>query len=254
MIPTSAPRPLWIFLHLPKTGGTTFKAHLEKHFEQDVALFECSDWGRRYRREHGRPELAERSEEGRAKIDVIAGHGAYYGIHRLIPGDREARYISFVRDPADRCVSLYNFRRSRGFANVSFAEWYEEYYRARLSDSAVRFFAERLTDASVAATPAQQLEAARQLLARCWFVTTTEQLDAGLDLLCAAMGLPGDYQTLRKAGGGVALPIVSHPAQGELIDRHQLLDEGWRARIYRDSPNDVALHAWVAANRCPRPL
>ena len=50
--PTDAPRrPLWIFLHVPKCGGTTLKAHLERHFAMDEQLVEFSNWGRRYRKE-----------------------------------------------------------------------------------------------------------------------------------------------------------------------------------------------------------
>ena len=126
MTEAGLPEPLWIFLHLPKTGGTSFKAHLEKHFEQDVALIELSDWGRRFRRDAGSVELEARSEEERSAVRVIAGHQAYFGIHRLIPGGRDARYVSFVREPADRCVSLYNFRRSRGVAEMSFDAWYND--------------------------------------------------------------------------------------------------------------------------------
>lgn len=241
--------PLWVFLHLPKTGGTTFKAHLERHLEQDVSLIELSDWGRQIRRKAGRPELAERSEEDRAKVRVIAGHHAYYGIHRLIPGPRDVRYVSFMRDPAERCVSLYNFRRSRGVVTAGFEQWYESDYQR---ESAVRFFAERLTDRRIAPDPERQLAVARQLLERCWFVTTTERLDEGLDFLCAEMDIPADWKPWRQTDGGTALSIASHPARGERVERHQLLDEALRARIHAESPCDLALYEWVKAGRWPR--
>lgn len=236
--------PLWIFLHLPKSGGTTFKAHLEKHLSWDEELVEFSFWGRRYRETHGRPEFEERPESERQRARVLAGHHLAWGVHRLVPG-REPRYFTFVRDPAERCVSLYNFRRSRGKTALDFHDWYAHDYLAEHRESVVRFYAERLVDSRLAGQPEEHLALAKQLIERCWFVTTTDRLDAGLDYLCDALGLPADWETLRSADQSRALPAATHPDRGERITRHFTLDDATRARIHADSPRDLEFYRWV---------
>lgn len=243
-------RPLWIFLHVPKCGGTTLKAHLERHFTMDEQLVEFSDWGRRYRRNHGRPEFADRSPQERACAEILAGHQLDYGVHRLVPGVRTPRYFTVVRDPAERCVSLYNFRWSRGYAPDDFEAWYDGWYRPEQSDHMVQFFAERLYGTRLPADPAQRLAMAQQLLSLCWFVTTTDRWNEGLDFLSRAMAIPADWQHYRAAGDSIPLP-ASHPSQREVVRRRVTLDETLRARIHADSPGDVALVDWVRDRRWP---
>lgn len=237
-------RPLWIFMHVPKCGGTTLKAHLERHFAMDERLMELSNWGRRYRRKRGRPEFGDRSDAERARIDVLAGHQISYGIHQKMPGAREARYVTVVRDPAERCVSLYNFRWSRGFVTDDFDGWYRDWYRVREANFQVHFFAERLFgNLSPVVTP-DQLETVKRLLARFWFVTTTDRLNDGLDFLSREMGIPADWQHFRKAGASLPLPD-SHPDKKEVVQKRVTLTDEMRRMIYADSPFDLALVEWV---------
>jgi len=249
---TDAARPLWIFLHVPKCGGTTLNAHLERHFTMDEQLVEFSHWGRSYRRTHGRPEFADRPAEERARAEVLSGHQTWYNIHKLVPGAREPRYFTVVRDPAERCVSLYNFRWSRGHVrdDSDFDRWYDNWYRPRQTDTMVRFFAERLYGSALPSDPGQRLAMAQQLLTLCWFVTTTDRWNDGLDRISQAMGIPADWQRYRAAGNSIPLP-ASHPRQGEVVQRRITLDDDLRARIHADSPGDVALVDWVRARHWP---
>jgi hypothetical protein len=244
-------QPLWIFLHLPKSGGTTFKVHLEKHLRWDEELVEFSHWGRRWRQENGRPEFAERGIGERQRARILAGHNLAYGVHRLVPG-REARYITFVRDPAERCVSLYNFRRSKGLAPVSFDAWYADEFRLKYRESMVRFFAERLVDMPLAARPEEHLALSRQLLTRCWHVGSTARLDQDLDLLCEAIGIPAGWETVRQAGDKGSIASPTHPFKSERVTRFVALDDALRARIYADSPCDFALYEWAGQRRVQR--
>lgn len=241
-------RPLWIFLHIPKCGGTTFKAHVERHLVIEESFFEFSNWGRQYRTERGLPNFADRPEAERARAEVLAGHRLGYGIHRLVPGDREPRYFSVLRDPAERCVSLYNFRWSRGQAPADFREWYDGWYRPNQSNYQTRFLAERLYGSDLPERSEQHFGMAQKLLELCWFVTTTEHWNEGLDHLFAAMGLPSDWRHYRKAGDSIDLP-ASHPSQGEVVAQRFVPDEATRAVLLADSPLDVALVDWVRSNR-----
>lgn len=243
---TDTTDPLWIFLHLPKSGGTTFKAHLEKHFAWDEELIEFSHWGRHYRGSHGRPEFADRPEAERQRARVLAGHNLDFGIHRLVPG-REPRYCTFVRDPAERCVSLYNFRRSRGVTEMPFDDWYEEVYNVQYNESVVRFYTAKLVEHELGRDPEAHLAVAKQMIERCWFVTTTDRLNATLGGLCEAMGIPSDWETLRSADESRPLPTATHPSKGERVVRHFTLDDATRARIYADSPCDFEFYCWVQA-------
>jgi Sulfotransferase family len=239
--------PLWIFLHIPKCGGTTFKAHVEAHLPLEEQFFEFSNWGRRYRADHDLPEFADRPAEERARAQVLAGHQLGWGIHRLVPGTRDVRYFSVLRDPAERCVSLYNYRWSRGHAPDDFHIWYRDWYRPEQSNFQTRFLAERLYDGQLPEAPDQWLAMAETLLKQCWFVTTTDRWNEGLDHIFDAMGLPADWQHYRKAGESLALP-VSHPAQSEKLARRFAADAETSAMIAADSSLDVKLVAWVRAN------
>ena len=247
MKPPEEGDPLWIFIHIPKCGGTTFKAHVERYVPIEEQFFEFSNWGRKYRAERGLPDFANRSESERAQARVLAGHNVSYGIHRLVTGNRQARYISVLRDPAERCISLYNYLWSRGQAPDDFGEWYRHFYRLDQSNFQTRFLAEKMVDAAQPEVGKEQLRMAIRLLEKCWFVTTTDEWNEGLDLVFSEMGLPGDWTPYRKAGASVALP-ESHPARGEIIERRFVPDIATRAEIGVDSPFDAELVAWVRSN------
>lgn len=241
---------LWIFLHLPKAGGTTLKGHWEKHTEFDVDFFEASRWGIQYRRQNNRPELEERSLSERSRVRFIGGHFAPYGIHRYIP-DRTPRYFTFVREPASRLVSLYNFRRSRGKIDLSFADWYAENIADELKNPVTRFYAELFTNVRLNPADPNILNLAKNLLSRCWLATTTEDMDRKLAVLFGEMGLPTSWQNYRVAGAGQKLDLETHLSRGEVIDKHVDLTDDIRDRIYQDSPLDAELYEWVRALPLP---
>lgn len=239
--------PLWLFFHLPKTGGTTFKTHLERYLSWDEQLVEFSNWGRRYRAKHGRSEFAARPPEERSKAVVLGGHQLQYGAHRMVPGNREARYVTFLRDPAERCVSLYNFRQSKGMTRLGFDSWYNEEFLGDPQNSVVHFYASRLLAPEMLADESVLVPAAKKVLERCWHVGMTDRLSESLDLLCAEIGIPADWSSQRVAGSGQPLRSPSHPYAGEIIERRVTLDKRLRARIYDDRPEDLALYEWAGA-------
>ena len=113
---------LYIFLHIPKCAGSTFRYHVEHNLKKGefVSLYEgeyfdVNEMAYKYftpgkRREEIDAYLDSLSDVQKDTIRIIYGHQVYYGIHRFFPG-REVRYITFVRHHAAREVSMYNFYR-----------------------------------------------------------------------------------------------------------------------------------------------
>lgn len=94
-----------VFVHIPKTAGTTINAILEKNFSEseryhvnpcDIAA--------------SRAEIAGQSIESRQHIHLLYGHMGF-GWHDYMP--RPAVYATFLRDPVKRVVSHYNYVRFR---------------------------------------------------------------------------------------------------------------------------------------------
>ncbi len=100
---------LYIFLHLPRTAGTTLRLHLEGslRWREILLLYQSRD-----------PDLTlpvgvERrirrlTADRRQAVKVLFGHKCYYGMHELFPG-REPRYVTFLRHPFEQFVSRYNY-------------------------------------------------------------------------------------------------------------------------------------------------
>lgn len=96
-----------IFLHLPKTGGRTLEAVLQRQFGADgvFSVYEPSphEAMRRYER---------LSDAERREYEAIAGH-VDIRMHEKVPD--ECEYVTLLRDPVSRVVSSYFYaRRSPG--------------------------------------------------------------------------------------------------------------------------------------------
>jgi hypothetical protein len=93
-----------IFLHLPKTAGTTvnrlieWEYRLTEMYSIDPVLFEWSA-----------AHLRKLSPQRLKRIRIFKGH-MLYGLHEVLP--QPATYITVLRDPVDRVISSYYFMRS----------------------------------------------------------------------------------------------------------------------------------------------
>jgi hypothetical protein len=96
--------PVVIFLHAPKTGGTTLVRIIERQYAPGSVL-------NLYDSSYGE-ELAAYPSEEIDRVRAIAGH-FYFGAHAFI--SRPSVYITLLRDPVERVISHYHFvRRSPG--------------------------------------------------------------------------------------------------------------------------------------------
>jgi hypothetical protein len=109
----TAQRPVLLFLHVPKTAGTTLTncVYVEYAPETVAEYWEDGDWLRggiyyfpRGIHEDGAPSPDEIRTLGRSDLRAVTGHFSF-GIHQFVQG--EAVYVTVLRNPVDRVVSLY---------------------------------------------------------------------------------------------------------------------------------------------------
>jgi len=92
--------PVVLFVHIPKTAGTTFTEIAHRQYPVGTATW--------FHDEAPSPRFDALNEREKAGLRFIGGH-MFFGLHEVLP--RPCTYISFIRSPAARHVSLYHYLR-----------------------------------------------------------------------------------------------------------------------------------------------
>ncbi|MEL6779903.1 MAG: sulfotransferase family 2 domain-containing protein [Cyanobacteria bacterium J06597_16] len=100
---SSPEQPLVIFLHLPKTAGTTLK-HITRRQYSPSETFEFYSVTRQPAKGiNGFISLPEKRKEN---MKFVTGHIGF-GLHQFI--DKPSTYITVLRDPIKRVISFYHY-------------------------------------------------------------------------------------------------------------------------------------------------
>jgi hypothetical protein len=247
--------PLYVVLHLYKTAGKT----LLRHFENNMR-------GRGFVRMYSSRIGLDKADTGanpgwdetrvleylnvklRPDTRCLFGHMAFYGVHELPQAaGRDVRYIVFLREPAARIISLYNYLRGHS-TNAwhqeivehqwSLAEWFRHSSGLWLRNGQLRQLLlwshkEVLHERHLTR---EHLEAGKKALEAMWFIGTTETFAADLVYLSQAMAFQD-----------VAYDAVANASSGEKqIDPHLL------TQIREENALDIELYDYGCARRRQR--
>jgi hypothetical protein len=125
---------IYIFHHIPKSGGSSFKKLIKKNFKKEE-LFRFNfykspsegDVGKKVLIDRFKKYISKMSIEEVKKIKFLYGQGVPYGIEKYF--GRPARYIVFLRNPESRIISWYNYlfglyrrEKAKGVLNLPYSK------------------------------------------------------------------------------------------------------------------------------------
>jgi hypothetical protein len=220
---------LFLFVHVAKTGGTTIRQFLAQKLVPQKTFIHLGEPAFSQEKAARLLPFAERPVEERVDAKVICGHRVTCRTHLLVPG-KTPHYIAFLREPAGRLISYYNFEMNRRSQKEQPAPGFDEWYETGRSNNITlgwlyrEVFGEerpRHVNETVYKRVVRRLE-------EFWFVGCSEYLDRDFPLLLRFIGVSGTPERANVSG-------VNYP---KLIEESDEL----RNRLNADNELDFKLY------------
>jgi hypothetical protein len=205
-----------IFVHIPKTGGTTLKDILRRQFPPDTILDFIGKSPQEVQEYAG--SLASLSEKDRLKIRYIS-QPLFFEFDNYLP--EPPIYFTLLRDPVERVISEYYFMIRQPSTVVPKNISFEDYVRSgtwQAWNAQLSFLRGRPEGLRYAGGTAQMsgedLEVAKENIRKKFILGLTERFDESLILLKRALGWKlMDILYIKQRIG------VSRPPRREISDR-----------------------------------
>jgi len=218
---SAAATPVVIFLHAPKTGGTTLVRIIERQYGSGSVL-------NLYDSSYG-DELAAYPSEEIDRVRAIAGH-FYFGVHTFIA--RPSVYITLLRNPVDRVVSHYHFvRRSPGHylytaaTELSLSEFVVACGPDEPNNDQTRLLAGRYQAEGTPTNADAMLAAARRnLREHVAVVGITEEFDQSLLLMRRTFGWGRPFYVRENVSKKPSRSEAISPETRRVIENYNALD------------------------------
>ena len=164
-----------VFLHIHKTGGTTFRSILEKNFGASCCHTNQT------RREQFLPDGSRIRKRFFPRLRAITGHNLVDPLQFTVP---DPFYATFLREPVARVISHYQDQVLRGTNRATFEESLKT--NTRLNNWQVKLMA-----------GGENLDKAKQFLERCDFIGLTEKFNLSLQVFGKLAPCPMDLHYKR---------------------------------------------------------
>ncbi|MET1081387.1 MAG: sulfotransferase family 2 domain-containing protein [Pseudomonas sp.] len=179
----------YLYLHIPKTGGVSFRQVIENAFHVNEVLHVLNP-----------KEILEHTDDSLARYRFVHGHFSAFHVEHLY----SFKKITSLRDPVARCLSAYDFwrgltdssdwpensraqiRRSKAFSLeelIDFPDWLTSKH---FNNHQVRMLRGAVEE--TAAVTAEHLAMALKNLESFSFIALNEQLQQSREMLCLKFG------------------------------------------------------------------